>query len=75
MLTKQISLTMPKKLYDDAVQEVKIGGYRGVQDLVLAVLRRHLAEERRYRRIETEMHKGKKITMTKEQALAYLRKI
>jgi len=73
MLTKQISLTMPKKLYDDALQEVRFGGYRGVQEFALVVLRERLAEERRYRRIELNM-RGKK-TMTKEEALAYLRKI
>ncbi len=71
MLTKQISLTMPKTLYDEAMEEARLGGYRGVQEIALAFLRERLAQERRYRRIELKM-RGKK-TMTKEETLAYLR--
>ncbi len=73
MLTKQISLTMPKKLYDEAAEAVELTGHRSVQELTLDLLRKSLAEDRRLRRIEADMRKGKRIRMTKEEALAYLR--
>lgn len=73
---KQISLALPKVLYEESKEYSEEYGYKTIQELILDLLRRKVIIENteRYQKIEFEMKKsGKKINQ--KQAAKYLNKL
>jgi metal-responsive CopG/Arc/MetJ family transcriptional regulator len=71
---KQISLTIPEKLYDESKRYCSLEGYRNVQELILEMLRDEIFKKNlpKYERILKQAQKtGKR--MTQEEARKFIR--
>lgn len=74
--SKQISVTMPSKLFESSKNYVKEFGYKSVQELILELMRERIMEKNleRYEKIEKEMKKNAK-NYTQAEAIEHLRKL
>jgi metal-responsive CopG/Arc/MetJ family transcriptional regulator len=70
---KQISVTMPKNLFQASKEYAEEYGYKNVQELILESVRKKVLAERiaRYKKIEEEIDKKAK-SMSQKEAIKYL---
>ncbi len=74
---KQISLTMPEKLFKASKEYTREFGYRNLQEFILELLRKKVILERveRYREIESQMRQGKNVKkFSQAEAAKYLKR-
>jgi len=76
MTLKQISLTMPEKLFKASKEYTSEFGYRNLQEFILELLRKKVILERitRYKKIEEEMKKNPK-KLNQKQAIDYIKNL
>ena len=75
---KQISVTMPEKLFRASKDYTQELGYRNLQEFILELLRNKVILERvaRYKKIEDEMKSGKNVKRFKQtQASKFLKSL
>ena len=78
MSLKQISVTMPKNLFNASRDYTREFGYRNLQEFILELLRKKVVLERveRYNHIEEEMKAGKKVKrLSQAEAAAYVKNL
>ena len=78
MSLKQISLTMPEKLFNASKDYTQEFGYRNLQEFILELLRKKVVLERvgRYNQIEEEMKSGKNVKkFSQAGAIKYLKSL
>ena len=73
MPLKQISVTMPKNLFEASKEYAEEYGYKNVQEFMLDSIRRKILSQRieRYERIEKEIDREAK-AMSQKEAIKYL---
>ena len=78
MTLKQISLTIPENLLTASQEYSKEFGYRNVQEFILELMRKKVFFEKieRYKQIETDMKKGRKVkSFNQKDAVDYLKSL
>jgi len=73
-MNKQISITIPKEIYEETNKQYGELGFRSMQEYILDSHRRRLVAEKRYQEILRELkEKGEKLS--KEEAEVFLEKL
>ena len=78
MSLKQISLTMPRNLFDASNRYYKEFGYRNLQEFVIDLIRKRVIIENlsRYKEIEERMKKGIGVKkFSQKEAIKYLKEL
>lgn len=76
MVQKQISLTMPKNLFEASKEYYKEFGYRNLQEFILDLIRKRVIIENlsRYKKIEERMKRGFGVKkFSQNEAINYLK--
>ena len=78
MSLKQISLSMPERLFKASKKYTDEFGYKNLQEFILELLRKKVMLERmeRYKSIEEEMKAGKNVKkFSQSEAVKYLKSL
>ncbi|MBS3155047.1 hypothetical protein J4404_00955 [Candidatus Woesearchaeota archaeon] len=78
MENKQISLTLPKPLFEMSSEYSKEYGYRNLQEFILDLIRKNVVLKNldRYKKIEEKMKKGMGVKkLNQKEAIGYLRSL
>jgi len=76
MSLKQISLSMPEKLFRASKEYTQEYGYKNIQEFILELLRKRVILNRveRYSKIEAQMKSGKNVKkFSQAEAMKYLK--
>ncbi len=76
MSLKQISLSMPEKLFRASKEYTQECGYKNIQEFILELLRKRVILNRveRYSKIEAQMKSGKNVKkFSQAEAMKYLK--
>lgn len=73
-MSKQISITIPQKMYDETREHYDELGFRSIQEFILDSHRRRLVAEKRHQEILRELKKRGK-GLSQKEANAFLERL